>query len=275
MFKLKTSVRILGVLTALVIALTQLAGCGGSAGKSGDDADVAGPDGSYAGENVENTGGGSDVKGPPSNASESFSAFAEAKGIVITAISDALASNPDTAFEALSFIGVAFLDMALLPVASFGLGQEAASITLGMFGAEDISYSENGNTYTVKYTGQDGSQQELVGEYDKQADALKCTAKSDGNDVLVAEYRKTSYGYVSQYYSMDEDGTFRYVITISGNNGVVGITQTDVEPSALTGSEDIDFPKNCETWYEIKDNVVSGATADGTAFSFTYTPSEE
>ncbi|HHW24483.1 MAG TPA: hypothetical protein GXX22_03390 [Clostridiales bacterium] len=31
----------------------------------------------------------------------------------------------------------------------------------------------------------------------------------------------------------------------------------------------------CDTWYEIKNNVVTGSTASGKEFSFTYTPSKE
>jgi len=143
-----------------------------------------------------------------------------------------------------------------------------------LLGAEGFEYNESGNNYSIKYTNENGTH-ELAGVYDEKADWLKCTAKTNGEEILVSEYRKTSYGYAAQYYSVGDKGTFVYMITISGNDGVVGISESTTQPSELTGSEDINSPKQCDTWYEIKNNVVTGPTASGKEFSFTYTPSKE
>lgn len=259
-FKIRKHVRLLSLFTALVLALMQLVGCGGAApGKTGGNGGALKP------------GGGS----AELTAADSYTAFTQAKGEVFHAITDAISSNPDTALESISFIGVAFLDLALIPAACFGLGAEMANTTLGFLGAENIDYSEDGNIYSVKYKGEDGAQYELQGEYDKGADALKCIAKTDGKDTLVAEYRKTSYGYVAQYYSIDEDGTFVYQITVSGQNGVLGISQSASMPASLTGDEAFDFPKQSQMWYEIKDNVITALTSAGEEITFIYPPSDD
>ena len=89
------------------------------------------------------------------------------------------------------------------------------------------------------------------------------------------DYRKTSFGYIAQIYSVDEDGaTVVFKLTLSGKNGAVGISRESAEPPALTGSETIDFPKQCPEWYSIDGDAVTGVTSDGRELSFVYTPSE-
>jgi len=187
-----------------------------------------------------------------------------------------LSSNPDTALHSILFLDIITVDMALIPASFFGIGQEAATTSLSEFGFKDAEYSENGNKYSVKYKNAQGRQYELQGEYDKSADALKCTSLVDGKETLTSEHRKTSYGYVSQTYVVNDDGsTYVYQLTATGNDGVVGMSKASEKPSSLTGSESIDFPKECQEWYAIDGNKVTGVTADGNEISFDYTPSED
>ncbi|HHX59069.1 MAG TPA: hypothetical protein GX706_04890 [Candidatus Moranbacteria bacterium] len=269
-------------LTAIILIMVLLVSCGGRATTgdetydNGDSDEVVQPD-EQQGDNSEGQQDvGSDVSGSPANAAESYGAYIEAKGEVVTTLTDALASNPGTELDSISLLGVVMVDMALLPASSFGLGQVAASTTLGFLGAEDIEYSENGNEYSVKYRGDEGEQFELQGVYDKAADALKCTSLKDGKESLISEYRKTSFGYVAQIYSINEDGSsYLYQLAISGKDGAVGISEASAAPSALTGSETIDFPKQCTEWYAIKGDAFTGVTSDGRELSFEYTPSED
>ena len=268
-------------LTAMIFIVLLLVSCGGKA-TSGDEMNDKGQ--SEAVEKPDkqqdaNSGSqdiGSDNSGSPATASESYSAYIQAKGELLTRLSDALASNPETAFSSMSLLGISMVDLALLPASSFGLGEASANMALGFLGAEDIVYSENGNQYSVKYKGEDGSNYELQGEYDKAADALKCVSLVEGKETFTSEHRKTSYGYVSQTYVINDDGsTYVYQLTATGTDGVVGMSKVSEKPSSLTGSESIDFPKQCQEWYAIDGNRVTGVTADGNEISFDYTPSED
>jgi len=268
-------------LTAMILIVLLLVSCGGKA-TSGDEMNDKGQ--SEAVEKPDkqqdaNSGSqdiGSDNSGSPATASESYSAYIQAKGELLTRLSDALASNPETAFSSMSLLGISMVDLALLPASSFGLGEASANMALGFLGAEDIVYSENGNQYSVKYKGEDGSNYELQGEYDKAADALKCVSLVEGKETFTSEHRKTSYGYVSQTYVINDDGsTYVYQLTATGTDGVVGMSKVSEKPSSLTGSESIDFPKQCQEWYAIDGNRVTGVTADGNEISFDYTPSED
>lgn len=262
--KKRKPVRLLCQLTAMILALLLLVSCGGRNPSGGDRTDSEGKP--EVTKKVEDPGS--------STVGESFNAYIEAKGELISVLSDALASNPDTALDSMSFLGVAMLDIALIPATCFGLEQDVVTATLGILGINDVEYSESGNQYSIKYLDNEGKQNELRGEYDKAADALKCISKTDGKENLISEYRKTSFGYVGQFYAVNEDGsTYLYQLAVSGKDGAIGISQASSEPPALTGSETIDFPKQCAEWYAIKGNALTGVTSAGREISFTYTPS--
>ncbi|HHX75138.1 MAG TPA: hypothetical protein GX699_09590 [Firmicutes bacterium] len=215
----------------------------------------------------------SNGSGPPSTAADSYVAYMEAKGDLVAILTDALANNPGTELYSMSFLGFAMVDLALIPASCFGLGQEAAITALGFLGLDDIEYSESGNQYSVKYRNDKGEQYELHGEYNKAADALTCISKLNGKESLVSEYRKTSFGYVGQTYTIGEDGSiYVYQMAVSGKDGAVGISKAAAAPPALTGSETIDFPRQCQEWYAITGAEVTGLASDGEEISFIYTP---
>ena len=294
-------VQLLYQLTAMILIVLLLVSCGGKANSSDEINDKGqsevmeesdeqqdansesqdiGSDDSDSSDTASEDSGfpatASDNSGSPATASESYTAYIQAKGELLTKLSDALASNPDTALNSMSLLGISMIDLALVPASSFGLGEESALMVLGFLGAEDLVYSENGNQYSVKYKGEDGKSYELQGEYDKAADALKCTSLVDGKETLTSEHRKTPYGYVSQAYVIDDDGSaYVYQLTATGTDGVVGMSKASEKPSSLTGSESFDFPKQCQEWYAMNGNRVTGLTADGNEISFDYTPSED
>ena len=204
---------------------------------------------------------------------DSYTAYIEAKGVVIGKISEGLSSNPDTAFTALSMLGVTMVDLAIIPVSFFGLGQQSVEMGLSMFGATDVKYTENGNSYSVTYTDEEGVTYNFSGTYDAAADVLVCTATTDGKENIYSEYHKTSFGYVGQYYFLNEDGTTSiYLVAVDGENGTIGISTAPGKPAALTGSEGPDFPTSCTEWYNVTGLTITGVTSDGTELNFEYTP---
>ncbi len=208
-------------------------------------------------------------------ASESYTAYMEAKNAVITKLTDGLSSNADAGMAVLSFMGVAMIDLAILPASFFGLGQESVQMGLAMLGGTDVKYTENGNAYSVTYTDEEGKKYVFSGTYDAAADALVCTGSTDGSDDIYSEYHKTSFGYVGQYYFLNDDGTTSvYMIAVDGENGTIGISSDMDKPAALTGSEAPDFPKACAEWYSINGTTITGKTSDGADLNFEYTPTE-
>jgi len=281
--KKKNPIQLVCQLTAMILIVLLLVSCGGSITSGKDKADTESKPEATAQRNEQQNAKSeqqqdkvSDVSAPPSTAGESYGAYIKAKGELVTALSEALATNPGTELDSMSLIGISMLDIALIPASCFGLGQDVANSTLGILGVEDVAYSESGNRYSVKYRNKEGEQCELQGEYDKATDALKCIAIVDGKESLISEYRKTSFGYVGQVYAINEDGsTYVYQLAVSGKDGAVGISQASELPPPLNGNETIDFPKQCQEWYTLKSNVVTGITSDGKEISFVYTPSKE
>ncbi len=266
--KNRRSLQLVYQLTAIIMIILLVVSCGRNIPSGKSKPDDEGKPG--AKQDV-----GSDMPGPAATAAESFAAYSKAKGDLVTVLTDALASNAGTEMNSMSLLGVALVDLAVIPASCFGLGEEAATTALGLMDLEDIVYSENGNQYSVKYKNAEGEQYELQGVYDKAADALRCTSLFDGKESLIWEYRKTSFGYVGQFYVINEDGvTYVYKLAVSGKDGAFGISEASAAPPALTGSETIDFPKQSTEWYAIKGDAVTGATADGKEISFVYTPSE-
>ena len=84
-------------------------------------------------------------------ASAFYSAYMEAKSDVLTPLMDGIGNNPDTMMSAFSFLGITLSDLYLLPAMYFGLGEPSVAAALAVMGAEDVTYSEQGNNYTVTY----------------------------------------------------------------------------------------------------------------------------
>ena len=107
-----------------------LVSCGGNAPSGGDKPDVEEkPDVTAPQDEEEDVNTqqqqdeDSDTPGAPASASESYSAYIQAKGELITKLTDALANNPGTEFTSMSLLGVSMVDLAMLPASSFGLGR--------------------------------------------------------------------------------------------------------------------------------------------------------
>ena len=238
-----------------------------TAAENGDTAEAA-KAAEAAVEDVQQNGADSDT------ASAFYSAYMEAKSDVLSPLMDALGNNPDTMMSAFSFLGITMSDLYLLPAMYFGLGETSVATALAMMGAKDVTYSEQGNQYTVTYKDSNDKTATLTGTYEK-GKSLIAVGSTNGTENVFAETYRTAFGYVGQFYFIADDGTATlYQVAISGKDGVFGVITGGQRPSPLTGNESADFPKSAKEWYAISGDIVTGMTAEGKSISFTYVPSE-
>ena len=207
-------------------------------------------------------------------ASAFYSAYMDAKSEVLNKITEGLSNNPETLMTAMSYLGATLSDLYMLPALYFGLGETSVAAGLAMMGAKDVTYDEQGNTYTVSYKNSDEKETKLTGTYDK-GKSLVSVGTTDGKEDVFSEVYRTSFGYVGQFYYIGDDGAATlYQFAVSGTDGVISM-ETDVSrPAALTGSEAADFPKAAKQWFAINGMTITGVDADGNPVSFEYVPTE-
>jgi hypothetical protein len=276
----------ISLLIAVLMLIALFAGCGGQSNTKPSTADneasensaVSEKEAADVSEDAPANSSGDVVSG--GTAADSYTAYINAKGVVVNKIADGLTNNEDTALTAMSVLGFTMADMALIPASFFGLGEQSVESGLSMLSATDVQYTENGNSYTIAYktvADEENASKaySFSGTFDPATDSLTCTASTDGVETITAEYHKTSFGYVGQYYFSNEDGTTKlYLVAVDGEDGTIGISTTPGKPAALTGSESADFPKSCAEWYSVKGTTITGKTSDGTDLNFEYTPTE-
>ena len=234
------------------------------AAKSGESMESA------AQEAVQSIQGNSDSD----TASEFYGAYIEAKSAVLDRLMDGIGNNPDTMMSMFSFLGVAMSDLSLLPAMYFGLGETEVGVALAVMGAKDVTYSEQGNQYTITYKDADDQESTLTGTYDKGR-SLVAGGTTDGKENVYAEIYRTAFCYIGQFYFIADDGTTTlYQVSVSGADGAFSVATGIDRPAALTGNEGVDFPKNAKEWYAINGSTITGVTSEGKSVSFEYVPSE-
>ena len=271
--------KVLCMLMAVLLLVVVFSGCGGPTKSDPVPTNDNGPSDESAVSKetpvASAAAGVSSGPGSSANLAESYAAYLEAKNAVIVKITDGLSNNPDAGMAVLSFLGVGMTDLALLPVSFFGMGQGTMEMGLSMMGATDVQYTENGNNYTVTYSDKENQKFTYSGTYNPAIDALTCTVTVNGAESTYIEYRKAAFGYIGQYYFLNEDGTTSiYMIAVDGEDGIIGISTFPGKPAALTGSEAADFPKTCSEWYSVKGTTITGKTSDGLDLSFEYVPTD-
>lgn len=203
-----------------------------------------------------------------------YNGYLDAKSVVLGKITDALSSNPDTMMTAMSLLGATMSDLYMLPALYFGLDESSVAAAMAMMGANDVTYNENGNSYTVTYKNADDLETTLSGTYEKGR-SLVCVGATAGVENVYSETFQTAFGYVGQFYYIAEDGAATlYQFAIDGENGTIGITTVNARHDSLKGNETADFPKTAATWYAVNGSTVTGVDADGKPVNFEYTPSE-
>lgn len=205
--------------------------------------------------------------------SKAYEAYSNVKTEFLTKLTEALTQNEDTVWGSVALLPLVSVELDLIPVTLLGQGKQSIAVGLAVMGATDIEYSENGGLHSVSYSNKGGAPCSLSVTYDTGADALVCTHTKDGKENIYAQYQKTAFGYVAQYYLITEKGEARlYQLSLSGEDGMVGVSKDANKPSALTGGEAADFPKACPEWYAITGKAVTALTSDGKDLSFEYIP---
>ena len=270
--------KLLSLALALLMTTALLTGCA----KAKDAAESAVSDAIAAAADAEETTSQSAPEAQQSTnsgadsdtASVFYGAYIEAKSDVLNRLMDGIGNNADTMMSAFSFLGVTLSDLYLLPAMYFGLGETSVAAALAMMGAKDVTYSEEGNHYTVTYRNSDEKASVLKGTYDK-GKSLLATGSTEGKENIFAETYRTAFGYVGQFFFIADDGTATlYQVAISGQDGVFGITTGGERPAPLSGNEGADFPKAAKEWYSIQGSTITGLTAEGKSVNFEYVPSE-
>lgn len=254
------------LLIFLLVCLSS-AGCGKSGNSSQDSSAPA--------DNVKQTADDSDVvpdTQPAQNGSFSaaYSAYVETKSDLITRMADGLTDSQPAA--AMELLGMNMVEMFMIPMAAVGLDETHAKETLAYLNTSGVKYTAEGNHYLLTYSDAQGSEVTCDTLYDPKKDTVATKIMEAGKESLVFEYTKTSYGYASQYYLKNDDGTYIvYQGTFYGKDGTVGvINNAAAQPGSILGKEvQKDFPKACDSWYEAEGSEGKGKTADGAVLTFT------
>jgi hypothetical protein len=205
------------------------------------------------------------------NLSTAYTAYMEIKSDLITRLADGLTDSQPMA--SMELLGMNMVELFLVPMAAMGMDETYAQATLAYMSASNVKYTADGNHYTLTYSDGQGNQMVCDSTYDPAKDSAVTKITESEKDSLVFEYLKTSYGYASQYYLKNDDGTYTvYKGTFYGKDGVIGVTDKAVaQPESIVGNGEVpeNFPKECDNWFEAKGTAGTGMLSNGTALEFT------
>lgn len=206
-----------------------------------------------------------------SSAVDSFGVYTQAKSQFVERLMDAFAADGNPVVYTLNFLSISMVDLSMWPALILGLEESQVLASQFLTTGANIRYAKDGNRTVLSVTDSDGREVTTTSVYHENEDWYTYTASEDGGPVtFYAEYRKTSYGYVAQYFVDHQDGSANhYLLTLEGEDGTVGYTTASGIPSPLTGKETTDFAKAAEEWYSIHGKAVTGRDPDGNALSFT------
>lgn len=260
--------KLLIVFIALFLIVATVAGCGQPSAAPPAGAASAGA------EPAADNKAGTSAMQPALNGSLSVSyiAYMKTKSDLLTRLSEGMADSPSIA--SMDLLGIGMVELLLLPMTAMGGDESSVQMALGFFNVSDIKYKADGNHYTVTYKDVEGIPMICETTYDPAKDAAVTKITRSDEGALVFEYRKTSYGYASQYCIENDDGTYTVYMGAfyNGADGIIGVDGhvAAYPASILDGAEvPLDFPENCESWYKIEGTSGTGKGSDGTAFDFT------
>ncbi|HOF94593.1 MAG TPA: hypothetical protein PKX46_03685 [Clostridia bacterium] len=269
--------RLVSILLALVLILTMLGGCAKQAQKPAvkDSKKTEAVD-KQSPEKAEkpDKGAAKNPLGAKSTPGEMYSAYLEMKSAFLERVIDSV--SQEAPMSVIGLLGLSTADLMLIPITLIGMDKGAIKAGLAVFGSDsDFQYNISGNNYTLSY--KDNGETVLYEmEYNPAKQAAATKLSKGGKELMFFEYIKTSYGYASQHYLVNDDGVFSvYMGTFYGSSekpdGVVGVSeQLDAAPkSILSGTEPAkDLPKQCKTWFAIEGASGKGQNDDGSTFNF-------
>ena len=198
-----------------------------------------------------------------------YDEYMDAKTNLIFNINGAINNNPELGYTYDPSLGNIFEVDAIMWAAIILWDNTGVVEQTGrFFGMTDFKVDRGKDQVKLSYTNEDDKGMVLTASYDEATDHYIFTSEHENGDKPYMELVRTPYGIAGQTY-MGGTGMLQnlYLISIQGENGIIGIIHDTDPPAPLTGKEAFDFPKGAGEWYHYEDGKLTGISRDGEAIS--------
>ncbi len=189
--------------------------------------------------------------------------YLNTKMAAIERVSDKIEDDDTLAMSmGMALFAVSAVDMYLLPLTIIGLEEESGGMALAFLGMEGVEIQHNGNSYSIAYTDEEGGSFVMTCDYDPLTDSMQSTV-TEGTDTetMFFEYVKTGDGYASQYYMLEDDGSYELIKSYFNDTNLIacGFITTDEQPASIYKNSNLDknFVVNDELYIMLEDDVLT------------------
>jgi hypothetical protein len=217
----------------------------------------------------EQTTAGSDEKMVLINALEHY---IEVKQACYEAIATKIENDPAQAASIIGLMGIATMDMSLLPV-TYLAGLQALQDATGWSGNLLLvkgtgKIDKKGEKFVFEATIEDTDNPfSIQGEYDRQTDSMEYTMKQGDQDSIYFEFVRSGDGYASQYFMFPATGDTPndnlIKVFVIGTDIYVGYQDLADKPQPIYGTTPAvrqDFIAGCPTTYVMEGDKVTVVT---------------
>lgn len=194
-----------------------------------------------------------------------FTDYQEAKTDLIRHITQAIYADPLVGLTSdPSLVNIFEVDAIMW--AAFILWEDEAIVeqTGRFLGKQDFKVEKSKGQAKVSYTDDNRQKITLTANYDEASDHYVFVADHENGNKPYMEIVRTPYGLAGQSYTGGAGMIHNlYLISIQGENGIIGIVHDSDPPSPLTGKEAFDFPKSAGEWYHYDDGHLTGVNRAG------------
>lgn len=199
---------------------------------------------------------------------EPYFEFTEWKNELISNINQTIYMDPDLGFEFdPSLVNIFEVDAVMWPSAMVWDDEEGIESFYAMMGYGDIKVDRKKDGAVVTYTKDNGSKVTFTGIMDEDDAHFKFDSLQDNGDHPYLELVRTAYGYAAQYYTGGLGMVNNlYLITVNGEDGMIGIVHDTERPEPLTRNLSYDFPMDAGEWYHYSNGKLTGVSRSGDSF---------
>lgn len=205
---------------------------------------------------------------------EAITRYLEVKQIAYEAMANKMKSDPSQMMNMMGLIGVAAMDMSLLPI-TYLAGLQSIENIPGWAGNLSImkgtgKVDKNGSKYAFQATGLDPQNPfEFKGEYDELTDSMQYVMSENGREKISFEFVRSGEGYASQYFSFPEsaddhpENNLIKLYTV-GKDIYVGYLTAATKPQSIYSTKPAtrkEFIKDCSDKYVFENDAVTVETA--------------
>jgi hypothetical protein len=198
--------------------------------------------------------------------------YIDVKQACYEAIAAKIENDPSQAASIIGLMGIATMDMSLLPV-TYLAGLQALQDATGWSGNLLLvkgtgKIEKKGNKFVFEATIEDTDNPfSIQGEYDRQTDSMQYTMKQGDQDSIYFEFVRSGDGYASQYFmfpaSGDTPNDNLIKVFVIGTDIYVGYKDLADKPQPIYGTTPAvrkDFITGCPTTYVMEDDKVTVVT---------------